>query len=342
MVSNKMLVGVVGSLVVAVVVISLLSFGEKAKPEPAVAPEPVRFAIAQDIITGPVLLAREMGFFKDEGLNVTYDDSFSSGKTAFQAMLAGKADVSTVATTPAVFAGFSRDDFVIFVTYTTSYKGIKVLARKDAGIKTAKDLKGKRIGVVRGTISELMANSLLAYNKILISEVEMKHLNAYDLPKTLHQGELDAIAVWSRHVSTAKQLLKDNVIDVPTDNVYRIAITLTANRTYAAEHPEVPRKIVAALNRATDFIQNHPEEAQNKLAEILKIDPAVVKKAWLDCQFSITLDQLLLMTMEAEAKWAITYKHTDKKTMPNYLNFLYFKAMDDVKPDAVTIFREKK
>ncbi len=41
--------------------------------------------------------------------------------------------------------------------------------------------------------------------------------------------------------------------------------------------------------------------------------------------------------MEREAKWAIRNKLVERREMPNYLDFFYFKALDKVKPEAVSI-----
>jgi len=86
-------------------------------------------------------------------------------------MLRDEADISTPATTPPVFRSFNRDDYAIFVTYATTYEGVKIIARKGRGITRTSDLKGKRIGIVAGTISQLLLDSVLVFNKILVNEV---------------------------------------------------------------------------------------------------------------------------------------------------------------------------
>ncbi len=43
--------------------------------------------------------------------------------------------------------------------------------------------------------------------------------------------------------------------------------------------------------------------------------------------------------MEDEARWAMKEGLTDKKEVPNYLDFIFMDALELVKPEAVTIIR---
>jgi len=67
-------------------------------------------------------------------------------------------------------------------------------------------------------------------------------------------------------------------------------------------------------------------------------DPDYIKYVWSANDFSVSLDQAMIITMEDEARWAIKIKLTDQTKIPNYLNFIYFNALEKVKKDAVTIF----
>jgi len=301
----------------------------------------VRFAAATAIITAPVLIALESNYFSDEGLNIEIIGDYASGKESFEAMLAGKADISTPATTPVVFHSFERQDYSIFVTYTTTYEGIKIIARKDRGITKPEHLKGKKIGIVAGTISQLLLDTFLAYNKILPGEVEtIDYIDAKEMPDALKNDAMDAISVWEPYAYNAKKLLNKNAVQIPTSKVYRIAINLAVINDYARKHPDVLEKIVRALDRAVKYLENHTDDARRLLANVLKIDRKLIETLWSDITFAISLDQLLLVTMENEARWAIEHKFKNREIkIPNYLNYIYYKTLEDVKPEAVTIIR---
>jgi len=53
----------------------------------------------------------------------------------------------------------------------------------------------------------------------------------------------------------------------------------------------------------------------------------------------LMLDQTILVSLEDEARWAMKERLTDKKEVPNYLDFIYVDALEQVKPETVTIIR---
>lgn len=311
--------------------------GEKGELEQK---ERVRIAVPKDVITGPVLIARKLGYIEAEGLEVDWDDSYSSGKTAFEAMLRDEADLSLVATTPVVLYSFSRDDFAIFTTYTTSYEAVKLITRRDTGIESALDLRGKKVGVLAGTISQILLDSVLIYNEILPEELEIINISPTDAALMLKNGEVDAISSWSNYVYEAKELLGDNFMIIPTSKVYRIAINMAGMRSFIDKKPLVIRKVLRGLKRAVDFMNEKPEEAQQLISEIMGQDVALIRRDWRNLTFQLTLDQLLILTMENEAKWAIRHKYTEGREVHDYLDFIYYKALEEEFPEAVTIIRE--
>ena len=60
---------------------------------------------------------------------------------------------------------------------------------------------------------------------------------------------------------------------------------------------------------------------------------------WAEFSFQLLLDQTILVSMEDEARWAMKEGLTDKKEVPNYLDFIFMDALELVKPEAVTIIR---
>jgi len=45
------------------------------------------------------------------------------------------------------------------------------------------------------------------------------------------------------------------------------------------------------------------------------------------------------LSVEREANWAIKDDLVNATKVPNYLNFIYFDALEKVKPEAVTVVR---
>jgi NitT/TauT family transport system substrate-binding protein len=62
-----------------------------------------------------------------------------------------------------------------------------------------------------------------------------------------------------------------------------------------------------------------------------------IDKVWPDHQFTLSLDQSLILAMEDEGRWMISKNLTEKHTIPNYLEYVYSDGMKGVKPGSVGI-----
>jgi len=262
-----------------------------------------------------------------------------SGKKATQALFAGEIDISTVADMPVVFNSFKREDFCIFATFTCSYPFVKVIARKDKGINTGADLRGKRVGANKGTSSHFFLVVFLIHNNLSISGVKMIDIKTFDLPDALKNNEVDAISVWQPYTQKAKKLLKDNAIELPSSENYRTTFNFAVMKSFAKEHPEILKRFLRAIDNAATFTKKNRERSQDIIVESFKLDKNTVSSAWDDFIFGISLDQALLVSWDEIARWAIENNFIEEKKLPNYLNFICLDALEAVKPESITIIR---
>jgi NitT/TauT family transport system substrate-binding protein len=60
---------------------------------------------------------------------------------------------------------------------------------------------------------------------------------------------------------------------------------------------------------------------------------------WHENNFSLSLDQSLIVAMEDDARWMIKNKLTTEKQIPDFVNYIYVDGLKAVKPEAVKIIR---
>ncbi len=310
--------------------------GERTGP---VDNEKVNLGVEDSLLTGTVWVAENKGYFEKEGIDLNIKE-FDSGRLSFQAMLEGEGvDISTVAPTPIMFSSFDRQDFYIFSTFVYANEDIKVIANGSEGITKATDLKGKKIGTPLGTTGQFVTEVFLVNNGLLPSEVEIIDISPSELPDALKNKQVDAIVIWEPHANNAQILLGQDAIRLSGSELYRTTFNFMVMKDYAESHPEVLLKFLRAIDNATDFIKKNREEAKDIVAERLKLDNEDMTKFWDAFTFEISLDQSLLVAIEAEARWAINNKLTDKIEVPNYLDYIYYDALEEVKPEAIGIIR---
>jgi NitT/TauT family transport system substrate-binding protein len=309
------------------------------KPEKSAGPkEKVTIGVGSGGLALPFIIAREKGFFQEEGLDATIR-VFPSGKKAMEAMYAGEVDIFTLGDTQIVLDGFVRDDFAVFATFAHSYDNIKVTGRKDMGVGKPADLKGKKIGAPAITATKFFVHVYLTEHGIDPSAVKMVYFEPKDVPGALEKGKVDAIVIYEPYASMAMKALPGKAVKLPQSDLYKQTFNLAVMRSYAKGHPELLKKILKAVDRAITFIKQNRNESIAAMTKSLKPGEDLLVSVQDDLVFELSLEQSLLTILEDEARWAIANKFTDKIKVPNYLGYFYLDAMKAVKPEAVTIIK---
>ena len=294
--------------------------------------------VERSLLPAAVWVAADQGYFEQEGVALSIRE-FDSGKTSFEAMLNHEGiDLSTVAPTPIMFHSFTRDDFAIVATFVHSYRDLRVIGHRGSGIASAADLRGKRIGAPSGTTGQFFTETFLAFNDIASSEVEIVDTLPSALATVLQKREVDAIVIWEPYAYNAHQLLAQDAIILPSTTIYREAFNFMAMDELLKKKPLAIQKFLHAITRAMQFIGENKEQAQDIVAQRLKLDKEVVKALWEEFTFELSLEQELILTLEHEARWAIKNNLVSTTAVPNYLDYLSLEPMKKVEPQAVRVF----
>jgi len=310
--------------------------------------EKMTVGVEKSLLPSLVWIAENKGYFAQNGVEVTIKE-FDSGRAAFTSMLnppagGGGLDMVTVAQTPVMFNSFDRSDFAIVSAMVSSYNDVFVLARSDRGISKPGDLRGKKIGLTKGSTGQYFLGLFLSKNNIQLSEVEMVDIPAGQLVENIIAGAVDAISVWQPHIYNAQKALGDKSIIFPSGKIFREDFYFVPNKNFLQNHSEAITRFLQALTQAEEFIQKDtkdkdksPDEVVDIVAKRLNLDKAFVVSVWDDYQFGLFLDQTIIQTLEQEAEWAIQNKLTDKTEVPKYRDFISVDALTKAAPEKVLI-----
>jgi len=330
--SRKLILALVAVLIVIGVIIWMFRSGQPR--EPTVARETVTLGYAKEVAFLP-LIALKKGYFTDAGVDVRFRE-YPTAKLSFRGMLGGEVDVGMTA--PAfAFASFEHTDIRIFCSFATIYRLFEIIARKDRGILTPSDLRGKRVATQQRSAQHLFLDSFLAFHALSDKEIQLSFLPSKDLPGALARGELDAIASTHSFVVKAQQLLGDDVVIFSEREASSVEMILVAFDCFIEAKPDAIKRMLRALIRAEEFAKKHRDEAITLLAQELGIEDSELAERWSKIDLRVSLDQGLLYRQESAARWAIRRKLTEKTEVPNYLNYVYLDALEEIKPEAVTI-----
>jgi NitT/TauT family transport system substrate-binding protein len=154
-----------------------------------------------------VWMAIERGFYKQEGLDLTYR-LFPSGTTAFQAFQTGQGDIIMTGDLPSVQYFFrSGRNYRTIAVVERDAKGYVVVARKD--IAKPQDLIGKTIATRVGSTGSWFISEYLSKNGVDPSKVTIKNLDTQVLPTALCGGDIAAFFIWQPVGSRAIEICPD-------------------------------------------------------------------------------------------------------------------------------------
>jgi len=90
---------------------------------------------------------------------------------------------------------------------------------------------------------------------------------------------------------------------------------------------------------AEDYIKDNSQDAKEFVKDRFDYDSAYIDYSWPNQEFTICLEQAMLLLFEDQARWRIKQGLTDATEVPNYLYYIYMDALEEVKPEAVRIIR---
>ncbi|HYD07117.1 MAG TPA: ABC transporter substrate-binding protein [Reyranella sp.] len=220
----------------------------------------------------PLTIAEQLGYFKEEGLNVKISD-FAGGSVALRAVVGGSADVVSGAYEHTVSLQSKKQYFQAFVAQGRLPQiAFGVATSKAGSIKSFKDLKGLKIGVsapgssTHNLVKQMLTLGGLDPNKDV--SVIGVGLGATAIG-ALKSGQVDAVSN-TDPVMTKLEREKD---------IRVIADTRTVKGTEAVWGAPLP---AGCLYAPIEFTQKNPNTAQALANAIVRADKWIAKASATD------------------------------------------------------------
>lgn len=220
----------------------------------------VRAGIVAAIDQLGVPVALDRGLFEKWGLDVTIATPYPTGVDQLNALQAGEIQMAQVGV-PMIGAVVRGMDLVIVGNYSGSSVKLggddtmALVARAGSGIRTIRDLKGKRIAAAFGTISHFYILGILEKAGLAVGDVTLVNVPPPEMPAALRAGAVDAFAVWDpapliavREVSGSYEVVRGGgFIGFMGFNV--------AIRSWAERNQETIERFLAARAEADKFMR---------------------------------------------------------------------------------------
>ena len=129
---------------------------------------------------------------------------FPAAAPLAEALNAGAIDAGIIGDAPLLFVLASGAPVKAIAVDKADPYGTAVLVRPDSGLKSAADLKGKRIATGRGSIGHHVALKALDQVGLTEKDVEFRFLGPVDAKIALANGSVDAWATWEPYTALAE------------------------------------------------------------------------------------------------------------------------------------------
>lgn len=310
----------------------------KSVAQPNSTPQKIIIAVPTQLSAGAFFVATQQNIFDKHGIEVT-TQPFLLGRQALQSVLQDKADLAILADAPFMFAVMGGEKIAALATIFGSRRTMAIVARKDRGITTAEDLRGKTIGTTFGTNAQFFIDTLLVTHFIPKSAVTIIDIKPENIAGALERGEVDAVTAWHPTLSILEQSLADRAVTIYDEDIFVYRFVLAGKQNYIEKHPAEVGQVLSAIQEAIQYIHEQPAQAQIILGQALHMDSELLHKAFDANDFYLALDQTLLLALSDQTRWAMKQGLIQTGPIPNYLNYIRQEPLESVLPNAIKIIR---
>ena len=231
---------------------------------------------------GPLIVAREKGFFEAAGLEVELVEPADPSAPP-KLVAAGQADLA-VSYQPQLHVQVAEGLPLVRIATLVATPLNALVVLEDGPIRSIADLKGKKVGFSVGGFEDVLLGTMLQHHGLKIDDVDLINVN-FSLSPSLISGQVDAVIGAFRNF----ELNQMDIVErpgraffveeegVPSYDELIVVAKAGSDRT------DVYRRFIDAVEAATGYVINHPQESWEIFKGTdAKLDDELNRRAWRD------------------------------------------------------------
>jgi len=187
--------------------------------------------------------------------------SFTNPADQKVALLAGSLDMCGTTLAHAIHSASLGQPVVVVAALCN--KSSALVVKKGGPIKETKDLKGKKIGYVPGTMHEILLRETLTRSGLSPEkDVLLTRVDFFDMGMALAGGGIDAFLSGEPFPALAAEQGYGEILSYPYygESIGTINAGMIVTRRSVLERPELVERLVLGHAKATEYLTAHPEE----------------------------------------------------------------------------------
>ena len=275
----------------------------------------------------PYYYGKEMGFFKQEGIDLTINEGRGSGNTV-QVVAAGS-DTFGMADSSSLITTASKGADVKSVMSLLNSTGFSVVSLASTGIKTPKDLEGKSFAVSPGDPLGQLFRALAAHNKLDMDKIRFVQVDPAAKVVAVLEKKVDGLLggaddqfflIKYKGQQPAALRYADHGANI-------VGMTILTTGATIKNNPDLVRRFVKASVRSWEEAKKNPNAAVDAA---MKVKPDLNRQSTLD-QMMVDIELLDSanfkgeVEMRAKADWdqtiALLKQYRDLSTTEPWTTF---------------------
>jgi NitT/TauT family transport system substrate-binding protein len=295
------------------------------------------FGVSDAQISSQQIIASKKGFFADQGLNVT-NKLIPSGPDIGPLIAGGSAPVS-FETNITVISVAANDVPAVIVGSLANIAGTQaVVGRKGLVLTSAKDLEGKKIGMVRGAGVLIAFRNMAKDLGVDLNKIQFINIAPADQLAALDKGDIDALACWepyiTKGIAIGGQFLFSGTLSALPDKTGDVHwmdfhTTVQVTKDFMSQNPETVSAMLAALQQATDFVNNNRDETLDILSGELQIERSQLADMMNRNMYSMVVDDRFVQGSQTITDFMFELNNIPRKpALAEYVDFSALKRVD--------------
>ena len=220
--------------------------------------------------TGPhavYMLGKELGFYKEEGIDLQIMEGNGSVTTA--QLVGNKSNTFGLADATALVPIMAKGLPIKAVAMITPTSALAVVARKDSGIRTIKDLEGKKLALTAGDSLTQIFPAVIAINKLDESKIGLIYVDAAAKIPMVLEGKTDALLGSAGDQSAVLEDQGLAVVDLKFADygVNILNLGVFVHDDLIKENPDLIRRFLRATKKSHEALDANYEKALQLLTE---------------------------------------------------------------------------
>jgi NitT/TauT family transport system substrate-binding protein len=220
--------------------------------------------VAHSIFYAPQYAAIELGYFKEEGIDLTLVNGAGADKV-MTALVSGDADIGFMGSEASIYTyANGAEDYAVNFAQLTQRAGNFLVARKPDAAFTWKNVIGRKVlGGRAGGMPEMVFEYILKKNGIdPATDLTIDQSISFGLTAAAFTSDDADYTVEFEPYATSLELEKAGyvVASLGTDSGYVPYTAYSAKKSYLAAHPETIQKFTNAIQKGVAYVNSHSAE----------------------------------------------------------------------------------